>query len=171
MSAGKIAQVTAGVPCPIRGQAGAGATPTTGFSTIRQVDHRGQYAEQDREPPAELEGPRAHECDTAEPDPEKAADLVTEKRQPGERREPARAEYQRNDPIRGRDRGEPQQAHDRAKEDRRERRDRKNDENEDRGGTREINERQEVALGHEGAEPAPGHRADDVAEPDRRDGP
>src|SRR5262249_3949941 len=45
------------------------------------------------------------------------------------------------------------------------------DENEDRGGTREINEGQEIALGHEGAEPARGHRADDVEEPDRRDGP
>src|SRR5215472_4573479 len=39
------------------------------------------------------------------------------------------------------------------------------------GGTGEINEREDVALGHEIAEPARGERADDVEQPDRRNGP
>src|SRR5215470_8225359 len=141
------------------------------FFHDRQVDHRGEHAEQDRKPPYRVIGAGAHEHDAAEPHAEEAADLVAEEGQAGERREPTRAEYQRNDAVGRRDRGEPEQAHDRAEQDRRHRRHWKRDESEHRGGTGEIDEREDVTLGHEIAEPARGERADDVEQPDRRDGP
>src|SRR5262249_56730950 len=70
-----------------------------------------------------------------------------------------------------RDRGETEQAHDRAEQDGRQGGDRERDEGEQGGGTGEIDEREDVTLGHEIAEPARGERADDVEQPNRRDGP
>ena len=74
-------------------------------------------------------------------------------------------------PLVGGDRGQPEQAHDRAEQDRGHRRDRERDEGEHGGGAAEIDEREDVALGHEIAEPAGGERADDVEQPDHGDGP
>src|SRR5260370_41425220 len=54
----------------------------------RHIDQRREHAEQDRQPPDHIIRAGAVEHDAAEPDAEKAADLVTETGEAGERRQP-----------------------------------------------------------------------------------
>src|SRR5581483_8323476 len=60
----------------------------------RQVDDRRCDAEGDRQPPHRVIGAEVVEHETAEPDAEETADLVTEEGKAEQHGEPARAEHQ-----------------------------------------------------------------------------
>ncbi len=137
----------------------------------RQVDDGRQHAEQDREPPHDIVGAGLHIRDAAQPHAEEAADLVAEECEASERREPARPEHHRDDPVGRRHGRKPKQPHGRAEQNRRGRRDGECDEHEHRGCACKIDERQQVAFGHHVAKPARGERAEYVEQADGGDSP
>src|ERR1700674_3163868 len=127
-----------------------------------QVDERRQEAERHRQPPYQIVGAGALEHDAAEPDADEAADLVAEEGEAEQHGEPTRAEHYRDQARSRRHRGKPREPGDDAEEERRGVGHRHRDERDDGERAHEIDHRQDVALGHDVAEPAGGERAHDV---------
>ena len=146
--------------------AAAGCGPQHGLLLDRQIDHRGQYAEHNREPPHNVVGAGALVQQAAHPGAEEAADLVAEEGKAVERREPARAEHQRDEARGRRHGGEPHQAHAGGEQQRRDRARRQQHERRDEHGAQEIVDREQIAARIERREPADRDRADDVEQAD-----
>src|SRR5262245_9587939 len=120
----------------------------------RQIDHRGEQAEQHGQPPHRIIGDAALEEHSAEPDAEEAADLVTEEGKPEQGREPAGAEHQRHQARGRRNRRQPEQSHHRTENQRHGYARRQHDERDDGERAAKVDRREQETLGHPVAQPS-----------------